>query len=366
VTPKWKIRREISRLGQQLRALPEAIWEPGATRRHDARFPSQIVMTNGNVSVRPKMAMILIYPRPDLGETTVNLCAALHSEGIATLVVSNAPLSEPQRARLLPHVWTIAERPNLGHDFGGYRDGLRLLRHWKIDPDEMLILNDSVWLVDGDVGGLLAALRGLKADVAGSVLRGDAGSAFLESYCYLVQGHVLRDPRIQEYWDRMVLTSNKYKVIRRGERGHSAALQAAGFRLAACFDEAAFRNAVTRATSDDLALTLRHGAYLYKADHDAASELLNEPRTGEWRNRAEEMILKVLDRGQFYSLFPIVARNELSYPFLKRSGDRVSVFWRRAFLSAVEDMAVPDPDPAVLAELRAAVTKDAWHAKMFE
>ncbi len=245
----------------------------------------------------------------------------------------------------------MVERPNLGHDFGGYRDGLRLLRHWQIAPREVLILNDSVWLVDLDIGGLLARLRALDVDVAGSVLRVRGDERFLESYCYLMRGAVLAHPAMLAYWDGMVMTSNKYKVIRQGERGHSRALLAAGFRLGAAYTEAGFAEAVAEAGEDEIRDTLRFGAWLQEADARAAAALDRQGATGA----ARSLIQSGRAHGQFYSLYPVISRNRLDYPFLKRSSDRVAIAWRRAFLSAVEAGAIRPPAPVVLQELRNAV-----------
>lgn len=351
VIPGWKIRRELTRLRQQLQAIPEWIWEPRATRQYDRAFPGQLNIGEGAIAAGPEIGLFLIYPRPSLPQSTLAQCRAMAEAGLAPLVISNAPLSEADRAALRPHVWRLVERPNLGHDFGGYRDGLRLLRQWQISPRELLILNDSVWLVDMDMQGLLARLRALDVDVAGSVLRVRGEERFLESYCYLIRGHVLADPAVQAYWDGMVMTSNKYKVIRQGERGHSRALLAAGFRLGAAYTDAGFAQAVAEASEDELRDTLRFAAWLLSPDADAAAAALSAGAAGAPR----ALIRSGRIQGQFYSLYPVLSRNRLDYPFLKRSSDRVAKAWRQAFLSAVEAGVIRPPAPVVRQELQESV-----------
>lgn len=326
--------------------------ERRASERYDAEFPDQLVVDKGQDSETAQIALVLIYPNPALPESTCRLCMALTKAGFAPLVLANAALREEDRIRILPHVWRLVQRPNIGHDFGGYRDGFRLLRHWNVTPDEVLVLNDSVWFLDNDVTGLVDRLRGTDADVAGSILRSGKGAAFLESYCYLIPRRVLLHPASIAYWNDLVLSSNKYKVIRAGERGHSAALSAAGFRLGGAFTQDRFLAALEGASDEIVADTLRHAAWLYKKDLAAAQELLMLRDMPEWRAAAMALIHDALTRGLFYSLFPVASRRLLGYPFLKRSSDRVAVLWRRAFLDAIEAGALAEPDPVVLEELR--------------
>lgn len=359
VIPSWKVKRELARLGQQLRAIPEAIWEPLAYGRYDRRFPADLTIRPGLAAPSGDVALVLIYPRPVLPDSTVNLCRSLVAAGFAPLVVSNAPLDAAAQARLAPHVWHLVERPNIGHDFGGYRDGIRLLWHWNLTPDRLLILNDSVWLLDNDAGALVARLQAAGGDVAGSILRVRGDERFLESYCYLIGRHALQSPAFRSYWQRLRLTSNKYKVIRRGERGHSAALIAGGLRLVPAFDEAAFRAGLETLDDNRLAQVLRFAAWPGPQDAAAAADLVARSHEPGWRAEALALIDRTLPRGQFYSLFPVAARTGLGYPFLKRSGDRVAQSWRRAFLAGVRAGAIPAPEPAILAELDARVAKDA-------
>lgn len=357
--PGWKVRRELARLGQQMRAIPEAVWEPLANARYDRRFPDQLTIHAGQAALTGDIALVLIYPQPRLPESTVALCRSLVAAGFAPLVVSNAPLDAAMVARLAPHVWLLVQRPNLGHDFGGYRDGIRLLWHRGVTPDRLLILNDSVWLLDNDAGALVARLQAAGGDVAGSILRDRGGERFLESYCYLMQASAVRHPAFRSFWQGLRLTSNKYKVIRRGERGHSAALIAGGLRLVPAFDTAGFRADLDRAGDDRLAQVLRFAAWPGPEGAAAARDLLARCETPGWRAAALALVDRALAQGQFYSLFPVASCGLSGYPFLKRSGDRVARIWRQAFLAAVRAGQIPAPDPVILAELDARVATEA-------
>lgn len=357
VIPGWKVRRELHRLGQQLRAIPEALWEPFVYGRYDRRFPADLQVIDGGQASRPDVALVLIFPQPRLPESTLSLCGGLARAGFAPLVISNAPLDEGDLARLAPHVWRIVVRPNLGHDFGGYRDGIRLLWHWDIRPERLLVLNDSVWLYDNDPAALVATLDAIEADVVGSILRQKGEVRFLESYCYMMRGAALASPAFRRFWQDLRLTSNKSKVIRRGERGHSVALAAGGLRIAPAFGNRAFLAQLAQADDARLDQMLRFAAFLTDADARQGEALRNRRGAANWRADVLAFVEKRLEKGQFYSLFPVAAR-DAGYPFLKRSGDRVARLWRRACLDAVHAGAIAPPAPVILAELEARVAKD--------
>ena len=299
----------------------------------------------------------MIFPEPVLPASTVALCENLSQAGFAPLVVSNAPLDPEDYARLVPHVWRLAVRPNLGHDFGGYRDGIRLLWEWKVTPERLLILNDSVWLLDNNAAGLVAALDAVEADVCGAILRERGDVRFLESYCYLLRRTALESPVFRAFWRDFRLTSNKYKVIRRGERGHSAALISGGLRLDAAFTNQAFMTRLANADDEWMDQVLRFAAFLTEEDARGGEILRRERGAAGWREEVLAFAERLLEKGQFYSLFPLAAR-DAGYPFLKRSGDRVAKLWRRACLEATNAGAMPPPTPIVRAELEARVAQD--------
>lgn len=350
--PLWKFKRELGRFGQQLRAIPEALWEPFAQRAHDRQAAKGFPLAQGAVPAGPKIAVILTYQPDRMAASLPVMCDHLRAKGYAPFVVANAPLGENDREALLPHVWRIMERPNFGYDFGGYRDALRHLRT-QAGIEKVLILNDSIWFPLYSGEDLIARLEAADADVAGTILRERGEERFLESYCYLIGAHVLNDPKMRAFWDGLKLTSNKYKVIRRGERQHSAALLSAGFRLQGVYDRAEFLGMLK--TQDDAFL---RKMLIYSAFHDERvsaerDRLLATPDGPGWRAEAWAFIETAQNHGQFYSQFPFATAHLLSYPLLKKSGDRPITFWREAFVAGVQAGDIPVPDEPFWSEIRA-------------
>lgn len=351
--PAWKLQRELQRLGQQLRAIPEFLYEPFLQRAHDRRFARGLPMTEGALPVSGRVALLLVFAPAGLPESVLLTCAHLQARGYAPLIVSNAPLGQPDLDRLKPLVWRIVERPNYGYDFGGYRDGILSLKLWGIMPDRLLILNDSVWFPLAPDETLIARLEGLETDIAGTILREKGEIRFLESYCYLVSGAAFAAPAFQDFWQGMKLTGNKYKVIRRSERGHSVAMAQAGMTLRPAYPKQEFLELLAARDDAFLRLTLIHAAYAEAALEAERDRLIAGPEGAGWRIAADAHVDKVLERGQFYSSFPFATVRLLGYPILKKSSDRVSLMWRRAYLRAVEAGDLSAPPAPILAEIRA-------------
>lgn len=343
----WKVRRELQRFGQQLRSLPEAIWEPAAQRRHDAAF-AQFPRHQGAKPLESKVALFLIWQPTRLAPSVLATCRHLSAQGYAVLIVSNHVLPKDALSDLRAETWTILERPNFGYDFGGYRDGLRLLQTLGVQPDRLVILNDSVWYPVYQADGLLAQAERSDADIAGTILRQRGDERFLESYFYSIQGHVLRSAAFTDFWNTYRLTSNKYKVIRRGERGFSRAMLAAGFQLDGLFREPDFLSALSSADPELVRSTLAHAAFVDPALSSAATALAAQGS----HQQCVDFMRSTLAKHQFYSTYPVAARRLLNYPVLKKSMEPVSLLWRTQWLRAVEQGLITSPIGSVVDEAR--------------
>lgn len=356
--PAWKIRRELQRLGQQLSAIHQALWEPMLQRRHDRAVQRGLPVFDGAVTQRPKIALYLLYQPSVLPKSIVETCQFLADHGYSPLIVANDGLSAENRDQLLPFVWKILERPNIGYDFGGYRDGILQLQMWEIEPEKLLILNDSIWfpILPGDT--LLDQMEAAKADVAGTVLRQKGDIRFLESYLYLIDGRVLKNKAVQNFWRSYRLTANKYKVIRRGERGHSAALWNAGFKLHPMFSATTFLSLLRREDDVFLEKTIQFGVAKTASQSAAREAILKATRDTDWREAALNHIERVLQSSQFYSAFPYASVKLIQYPILKKSGDRAAVLWREQYLAAIEAGEIYPRSDLFLKEIIAIFEKD--------
>lgn len=348
---QWKIKREAARFRQQLRAIPEYFWEPIANQRHNTAMARGFPTTQGAQGLAPKIAIILLYQPGGLAASIGVLCCHLAKTGHAILIVSNTILADEDRATLAGMVWRIIERPNFGYDFGGYRDGLWHLSHWGIVPQRLVIMNDSIWFPLHDSDNTLARMEAMDVDVAGTVLRERGAARFLESYLFSIRGSVLTHPEFRAFWREFSLTSNKYKVIRRGERGFGTALVAAGLTIGGLFTRRDFDAAIARASDADLRLFLQFTAHQDPQIAKEGAALAQQTDCNDWKDRAKAYIERVLAKGLFYSSFPVAAVKLLDYPIMKKSAEPISAGWRRSYVTAVKNGILQKPMHPILDEM---------------
>ena len=347
----WKIARELSRFKQQLRSIQEVFSEPIQQKRHDAAFEVGLPYFEGGVPLSTKVVLFLIYQPDGIAETSIETCQHFKKKGYAPFIVSNTLLGDDDFERLHSTVWRILVRPNFGYDFGGYRDGVLSLKSWGIQPKRLILLNDSVWFPIFENEDFISLCE-TRNGVFGTVLRERKMERFLESYFYSLSSSVLEHDAFWNFWKNYKLTSNKYKVIRRGERGFSREMRASGIPVSPGYPYAQFIDLLAIQDEDFLRNTLHYGSLTDGRLNMQRQELLKQ--TGDdWRQNAISFVKSTLPNYQPYSSYPYAMTKLMNFPFLKKSNDRVAKEWRRAMLQAWEDEKLPYPTRSVLTEVEA-------------
>lgn len=345
---RWKLRRELDRIKQQLSMIPEVLYEPILRRKHDRAFEKGFTEHKGAVELTSKVAIFIVWQPDGLLASTLDTCRHLHAAGYSVMLISNAKLRPDDITAVKPCAWRIIDRPNFGYDFGGYRDGIRLLDREGIVPDDLIILNDSIYFPIFPNDDTIKKLEQSDADISGMILRRRGDASFLESYFYLIKGHVLHHEAFRDFWNKYPLTSNKYKTIRRGERGFGAAMESAGLKIDGLFTEQDFRAEVLAADHMILREIVKHAALPSREATQTARSLAQNGTTEQLQIFIFSQMLKL----QFYSAFPVASHSLMKFSVLKRSNDEVASAWRREYLRAVDAGLIAPPTPSVADELR--------------
>lgn len=360
--PLWKIRRELETARQQLQAIPERLIGPARQRRLDSQFPNGFRVFNGAASPSPKVAIFLVYQPRGMSASVVASCRHLSERGYSVVLVANSPVSLPDEQMLSRWVWRFVERPNFGYDFGGYRDGIRLLWHWSVSPACLIVLNDSVWFPLHQNETMLTSMEASSAGFLGALRHVDVPETDTEhagiflSYFFLIKRSVLTSDVFLNYWNNYVSTSNKYLTVRRGERGFSRTMFAAGVPSEGLYSRDRFLEAVGHQPAAFLRQTLVYGAYTDPALEQARDALLRADATSErWHVQAIDHIRAVVNKRNFHSSFCFASILLLGVPLLKKNKGELQVRMRRQYLRAVEAGDLPAPEPAVLAEIEASI-----------
>jgi hypothetical protein len=350
----WKLKRELDRVRQQIVSVPYFGIDLIRQSLYDRRFPGNLVIHQICESIGNKYVIFLSFEPRGLSKSVFATCQHLRKSGYNVLFISNAELTASDLEGLHKHVWRVVQRPNFGYDFGGYRDGIRLLRLWNIAPDSLVILNDSIWFpIDADCR-VLADLESNAADFQGAVKYSkpaQANNYFFESYFLFVRRHCFLSETFQEYWDNYKLSNIKYRAVHQGERGFSKAMYSAGHTHDYLFSRDLMVDLIENQSALFLRTCLEHGAYSdeYLAS-DSKSLLLAFQDNEMWKQSALAHIKKTIERRHFHASFPYASMALTNASFLKKNNSPLHLCARQKYVEAVQAGHLPFPTSA-----------DMWH-----
>lgn len=360
---QWKLIREINRIKQQLRGIPEFFTEPIQRRRHDEQRSVLLEAQRGEVPERQNIALLLVFQPQGVSDSTRWTCEHLVAKGYSPLIISNAPLSTADRQRLAPWVWRMTERPNFGYDFGGYRDGIWVLQQWNITPETLIVLNDSIWFPLAGHEALIDRMESCAADFVGALqldpLRQVDGiprkkRPFFGSFFLMFKRKAWEHPAFKTFWSEYQNTSNKYKTIRRGERGLSHALMDAGVSCEAIYTRSKLDEFIGRQSNTALVQVLQQ---LVTIDErleaqivDAVSQFDSSP---EWRIKALKLAMVATEKQNILATAPITSLNNFAVPYLKKSRDWNNLKALRRVRDGMLEGRLAPAHPSIMNELNA-------------
>ncbi|NTA39809.1 rhamnan synthesis F family protein [Agrobacterium salinitolerans] len=235
-----KYLREAVRVVKQVFYFPSEIIKLMVVRRwYDAVTSRSIRYTFGKVAIRDEAAIYLIFPSGGVQGSHREMLNEMIAQKIAPIVVSNIPLGDEDRRVIADLAAIIIERPNVGYDFGGYRDAVLFLRKQILQLRYLWILNDSVWPIKQKDSWFDVARSKNTDFVAATSNYGmprvdpsrymeidwrystDHRNFHYASYALGLRSSILQLPAFWSYWEKLNISSDKSKTVRRGEIGFS-------------------------------------------------------------------------------------------------------------------------------------------------
>ncbi|NHQ73930.1 hypothetical protein HAT86_05540 [Roseovarius gahaiensis] len=343
--PLWKLKREAKRAARQIIGLPGLTWEYLFLRPlYDRKLSRQKVVHDGAKPIAGEMAIYLVYAPEGLLGSHHDMLAQLAADGITPVVVSNLPLSQQDRDVLLAQTAMVIERPNVGYDFGGYRDAVLKLAPNLPKLDRLYILNDSVWMVEAPQSWF-QQVRATGCDFVGAtsnfgIARVDAedfrslewhytpdhANFHYASYALAVGPNILRDPRFMEYWHDFRLSNNKKRTVRRGEIGLTKWVLTHSYSHCATCDVVNLDQdieAMDNAALDDLARHLIIPEDTRLTEQHAIA-LQSDPATEQGRKDRIQIILTAVARQAMGYAMPYFTLAHRNFQFVKKSPLRLS------------------------------------------
>ena len=228
-----KVRRELMRIITWAKKLPRHVLQlTFATYWYDLTIGRHKRVHRGDQPEARKVAVYLIYPVKGLKQSHIAAVKYILGSGYAPLVVSNLELSDDQRDCLLQWSWLLIERPNIGWDFGGYRDAILHLNLKHRSVERLALFNDSCWFPVPSESNWLAKAERLNRDMVGSMsclfirrrfgrkiesfewsYDPDAQRFHYSSYALLFSGRVARSPAFNRFGEDCHFSMTKRMLV---------------------------------------------------------------------------------------------------------------------------------------------------------
>lgn len=137
-------------------------------------------------------------------------------------------------ARALPETIEVIVRDNVGYDFMSYKTGWMYLGDMT-DFDEVLIVNDSIYLADEKKLEKIFTDFDARDTDAWGLTASEEGQFHLQSFCIGFRRGALSHPVLTDFWTRLEVLSEKKKIILRYEIGLSQCLLSCGLKIEAAY-----------------------------------------------------------------------------------------------------------------------------------
>lgn len=331
--PRWKLVRELRRIREQLIQIPWYLTNKLQKNAHDRRKNQALQVTSGSAPLAPTVAIVLVFQPNGILPSTLALLEYLQKKNVSPIIVSNAQVSQGDLEKLALLSNRIIVRPNFGYDFGGYRDGVLYCIENGIRPENLIVMNDSVWLPahrDSDpVGDALEH----PADLVGITYyhhKNKPRLDHIQSYFYRFGGRILTDPDFEKYWREMPVSNTRYTVIRKCEMRLTETFRSKGYTVGVLCDdvsatpvlkdlsEAELRDVVAYVNSD----LLRHAPKFKTLTEQLESQ-------NDWQVELNNLVSSGRLTVPFLILHPAVMVRRCRAPILKKNRDGYYVSQRK-------------------------------------
>ncbi len=276
------------------------------------------------------VVLYLLFPPKGVLQSSFNACRHFAQKGFSVFVVSNARLSDADRATLATLSFGVLERENYGYDFGGYRDGILHLLGAGLSIDKLLIMNDSVWFPTFEDEDFLDHVSATKADLYGAVMsqrKADMQQRHLQSYAVAFGRSLLNSKDFSDFWQEMSISSNRQWTIQNCEIRLTTHFRDLGYSIDARWGIDGLKPIFDFLSDVELKQLLLFESQL--APHRTAeiSTVLETYGNKDWRQDVINYVETPRFRKQIMLLYPI-AIQRIKFPFVKKSREQYYKIFR--------------------------------------
>ena len=172
--------------------------------------------TDFNIEAPSSVALFVHWSKNDeISNHDLHVIDSLSNEFQKVLVISNSDTNKSSRIFKLnglhKNVYFIS-RPNEGYDFGGYQFGMSLLANFSQDITELLLMNNSVFLIKDSLSDLMTRVRSTTADITG-LTNSYERQLHVQSYFLFFGSRAVQDSAIWKWFEDLNTNSDKQVTV---------------------------------------------------------------------------------------------------------------------------------------------------------
>lgn len=358
--PGWKIRREINRITDRTgRFVGRVLHDPIRKPIYDLTAKWRQRVTPGQLALTDRVAVFVIYQPKGIAGSILLTLQHLHQNHYSVLLVSNGPLRAEDRATLAQHSAVVLERPNVGYDFGAYRDGIRHLWSLKHDLSRLVLMNDSTWFPLRKNDDSLARMEAMGADLAGHILKTESeekrGNDHVESHLLMISREFWQSGDFRQFWSRYRMSDQRATTIAQGEKGFSQIALRRGWCVQTLMGREWLMGVLRSLDDDALETVFRHTIDSFSRRETDASDIRRLLARGEpWQDAYLDWTEKALRNSMSFLLSGAFVMPALVYGrmgFAKKAADIRFHLAREELLDLEASGMIAPIDDAVRAEV---------------
>lgn len=331
-TPFWKLKRELKRLCSQVCQLPWFIFGPAIRRLYDIGNSKYVSVTEGKYPLKPDVAVLLLFQPNGVEPSVLHTLEHLAERGFSPVVVSNLKLKDSDLEDIRKRSYLVIQRPNYGYDFGGYREAILHLLERSIVPNNLLVMNDSIWFPVEDNCGFLDDVRAQDSDLYGLSINDlkVPSRTHIQSFMFNFKAGVIRSPEFARYWKTLFMANNKNAVIRQCEIKMTGYFARRGFSIGSRYRVNDIYAALETFTNDRLRQIVH---YQCKVDTKRSKILSDALDAGVGCDLS--YLINERELGKYFLIaHPLVLLESLRCPALKKDRQHMYRVQRRAIFES--------------------------------
>ena len=219
--PLWKVKRELVRVWTKTKSPFLGAADPYRQSNHDRKFDQRVRITESGCKIGDRVAILVIFQPKGIADSTYMTLDHLVANRFDVIVVCNGPHPKADVERLGKVAVMTVERPNIGYDFGAYRDGLRIVRSKGVALTRLVFMNDSTWFPLRETDDTLERMDAKCGGLIGHVFKvrsTDRKFAHVESHLLMFSGEGVNSQSFNEFWAKFVMSNRHSTTVQRGEK----------------------------------------------------------------------------------------------------------------------------------------------------